>query len=292
MIITTKKQSATEAPKWMTNAWNKIRSGVKGAVQAGKDTIGSFKEAGRILSNKPTSLSDKALSSEVDQRYLWSKEDRRAWDKEFQLLTNSEKKTYLEKRMPSSITAKNRLVFESSLLKMSQPFTSDLYDLIVKLSGGRRGSGILQSASSITESNARMLIENARLFSKIFEKYPVKGINLANSDFQLKAIKYFFQKGADFKPLLKSQSEWKSAPEMRKGIDSLDEAEKKKLSNTQTEAPTMNIKDSEKIKRLKTFFERMPDNSITHKYSKYSEEDLIKAFDEILQVAKFIGEEI
>lgn len=203
MIITTKKQSATESPKLASKAWDKIKTE-------------------RMTKFDPT------RARELDKSLIG--------------LSDAEKKQLLNSHLPESIHTEARQELLKTFSKMSQPFSSDLYKLIIN-----------HLPKGMNLESALLVEKNPKLFNKIFDSNGTSGIRLDSSAFQLKAIKYFFQKNADLK-VLKKGNAWRSTQDMKHAIDNMSTKAQDRLRNSPTQETGETLESD--VERMKNELER------------------------------------
>lgn len=211
MIIYTKKNSATEAPKFISKIGNAVKSGLK-------STWDTLKETKNVLTNQPSEQTKQSL---IPQERMTKFDQTKAQELNKRLvgLNDSEKKQLINSQLPESIHTEARQELLQTLLKESQPFTSELFKLLTN-----------HLNKTMNLENAQIIEKNAQMFNKIFDTHGTNGIRLDSSAFQLKAIKYFTQKNSDLKTLKKGRN-WRSTSDMKYAINNMSDSDKNKLKN-------------------------------------------------------------
>lgn len=278
-IYTTKKQSATEAPKWMTNAWDTLKTTAKDIYSQTikpSNLKSMSKEFKNALSGQSSDQTKKSLSSTANRGWLgnrYNESDARQWNKEYSLLTDSEKTKYLSNHLPSDIHTEARRELIKTLKGSSLPFTTSLYKLIIN-----------HLSRNLSKEAVGVAIRSAQKFNEIFDKETSNGLKLDDDGFQLKAIKYFSDRDTPFK-ILKDGMRWKSSKDMKIAIDSDKEIEKDlKEGEARTKSKNRQSIEKVKIEALKEFFKQNPENAITKEFSGKSDEDLLEAYDGLKEI--------
>ena len=269
MIITTKKQSATEAPKLASRAWDKIKSGAKSIWNTTKEVKNS-------LLNQPSEQTKQAMQKTGNKGWLGNKyneSEAREWNKEYSLLSDREKSDYIDNHLPTPIHSETRQELIKTLKGTQMPFTTSLYKLVVN-----------HLARNMSKDALGIAIRNAQQFNEIFDMESADGLKLDNDGFQLKAIKYFKDRDTKF-DILKDGRRWKSSLDMKKALDT-DEEIAKDLKEGEANAKSKNRQSVEKIKlqTLRDFFKENPDHVLTKEFSGKSDEDLLEAYDGLKEI--------